>query len=147
MSSSKEYALIEIKFSADRLPDFSNQTSTWTNGYSSIVSFDFDNQSEAYTVELALKLVAETNGAFLLIGNADPFDQLGGASRFLNSVTRKFRDKVTVVHLSENDRLAPFYKVLNAEQCKDFNEAKGIFETWVKGLETDPHPPGKESDL
>jgi hypothetical protein len=147
MSSSKEYALIEIKFSADRLPQFSNQTSPWVEGHSNITRFDFDNHSEAYTVELALILVDKTDETFLLIGNTDHVDQFGSIAKFLNRITRKYKDKITIVYLSEESRLAPFYKVLRAEKCGSFSEAKGLFDTWIKALESDPHLPGKETDL
>lgn len=147
MSSKKEYALIEIKISADGLSNFSSQTSSWGLSHSNIVPFDFDNHSEAYTIDLALKLIDHSDQCYLIVHQTQDVDQLGSISKFFNSVTRKFREKATVVYLSENKKLTPFYKVLQAKACVDYKDAKSFFDIWTKGLETDPNQPEKETAL
>ncbi|MEQ9298677.1 MAG: hypothetical protein RIF33_08945 [Cyclobacteriaceae bacterium] len=147
MSSTKEYALIEIKISTDRLSNFSSHSSSWSIGHSSIVPFDFDNHSETYTIDLALKLIDHSDQCFLFVNQTQDVDQLGSISKFFNSVTRKFREKVAVVYLSENKKLKPFFKVLQAKKCVDHKDAKSLFDTWIKELETDPNQPEKETAL
>lgn len=147
MSSSIEYALIEINISNDKLFNFSSHSASWISGNLSVARFDFDNHSEAYTVDLALKLVDHADQCFLLVNQTMDVHQLGSISKFFNSVTRKSREKVTVSYLFDNKKLHPFLKVLNAKECKDLREAKSFFDTWIKELETDPHQPGRETDL
>lgn len=147
MNSTREYALIEIKISADGLSHFSSTSASWSLTHSNIVPFDFDNHSDAYTIDLALKLIDHSDQCFLFVNQTKDVDQLGSVSKFFNSVTRKYREKATVVYLSENKKLTPFYKVLQAKKCVGHKEAKSLFDTWSKGLETDPNQPEKEISL
>ncbi len=147
MSSAKEYALIEINISADKLSNFSCQTASWVGSDSSITRFDFDNYSEAYTIDLALKLIDHTDQCFVFVNQTQEVKELGSVSKFFSSVTRKSQDKVTVVYLFGNERLRPFFKVLKAKKCVEDKEVESYFNTWIKGLETGPHQPEKETEL
>ncbi len=147
MSSTIEYALIEINISADKLSNFSCQTASWVGPDSSITRFDFDNYSEAYTIDLALKLIDHTDLCFVFVNQTQEVDEPGSISKFFNSVTRKSRPKVTVAYLYGNEKLRPFFKVLKASRCEDVKESKSFFESWIKGLETGPHQPEKETEL
>ncbi len=147
MSSAKGCALIEINISADKLSNFSCQTASWVGSDSSITRFDFDNHSEAYTIDLALKLIDHTDQCFVLVNQTQEVDEPGSISKFFNRVTRKSRPKVTVVYLYGNEKLSPFFKVLKASRCEDVKESKSFFDSWIRGLETDPHQPEKETEL
>lgn len=147
MSSTSGYALIEINISADKLSNFSCQTASWISSDLSVVHFDFDNHSEAYTIDLALKLIDHTDQCFVFVNQTQEVDQPGSISKFFNSVTRKSSPKVTVVYLYGNEKLHPFFKVLKAKRCEDVKESKSFFDSWIKGLETGPHQPEKETEL
>ena len=147
MSSPKTYAFFEIKCAVDRLSDFSNKSSLWVEGHSNITPFDFDNHSEPYIADLGLRLVDETDGFFLLINETVGIKTLGSISRFLNRITRKYADKATICYLTEDPRLAPFYKVMRAHLCADHRACKELLDDWIKAVEIDQPPPGKGSDL
>lgn len=147
MSSSRAYSFVEVRCCADRLSDFTRPTSSWVNNYANITYFDFDNHSEAYLAELALKLINESESCFLMIGATEDFAALGSIARFLNAITRKYVDKVTVIYQNDDKRLAPFYKVLKAGKYKDHEDAKNQLDSWIKALEIGLHLPEKGTDL
>ncbi|MEM8895781.1 MAG: hypothetical protein AAGC88_14455 [Bacteroidota bacterium] len=131
MIEDKSLAVISILITDDPKLSY-QQYFDWKEAINTpITTFDFDNHSDSYTIDLAIKLLDASSYAFIQLDVSSENEEVKGVHRFFNTAIRKYRTKVSVVFNVEHPKLKSYLKVLDAKKYQSRPELRQAVVSWV----------------
>lgn len=131
MIEGKSLAVISIQVLDDPKLSYQEQLNWKEVIKAPITTFDFDNHSDAYTIDLAIKLLDASSHALIQLDVSSENDEVKGVHRFFNTAIRKYKPKVTVVYNVEHPKLKPYLKVLDGQKYQSGLELEQVIVSWV----------------
>jgi hypothetical protein len=114
--------------------DYEKPMLAFASSFSSdVIGAELDNQSEAYIVDLVVKLCTQAQQVFVLV-NAQPEEPIGAVLKLLNHLLRNENQIHTLVLRGNHQQTERLLQTIG-EKFKREDDPKKIKE-WIKGFAT-----------